>query len=150
VDLSPAMIEAARSKGGYDELHVSELCGFMRARCAKFDAVVAADTLVYFGALEEALTSAAACLKAQGLLVMTLERMAAEANAQTYRIEPHGRYTHRIEYVRSALVQAGFELLAVHEQVLRRERGEDVNGLVVVARAHAPDKLKDLVLDSQA
>jgi predicted TPR repeat methyltransferase len=133
VDLSPAMLEAARAKNCYDELEEGELCAFMRRRCAAFDAIVAADTFNYFGALEEVLSAAAGSLKPDGLLVMTLEKSNTDA-APDYRIEPHGRYTHCPEYASAALAQAKFDLMSAEEQVLRRERGEDVRGLVVTAR----------------
>jgi len=117
---------------------VSELCAFMRSRSAAFDAVVAADTLVYFGALEVPLAAAANCLKGGGLLAITLEKMPTDASAPTYRIESSGRYSHRIEYVQAALDQAGLVLLAVSERVLRREGREGVQGLVVSARRQSP------------
>jgi predicted TPR repeat methyltransferase len=136
VDLSAAMIAEARPKNCYDELQVGELCEYMRSRPRAFDAVVSADTLVYFGALEEPLAAAAICLRGEGVLVMTLEALAADESVPSYRLCPHGRYAHRIEYVQSALDQAGFGAVAVAEQVLRRERGEDVRGFVVTARLH--------------
>jgi predicted TPR repeat methyltransferase len=138
VDLSSAMIAVAREKGCYDELHVADLCEFLPRHPRRFDAVVAADTLNYFGALEAPLRGAAASLKAGGLLVFTLERMADEGLTMNYRLEPHGRYSHRLEYVHSALAAAGFVLHTVNEQVLRRERGEDVAGLVVTAIRAVP------------
>lgn len=132
VDLSSGMIEGARAKGHYDELAVGELVAFMRGHPAAFDAVVCADTLVYFGALEDAFAAAAQCLRGRGHLVMTLERMGEDALGN-YRLEPHGRYTHRLDYVRDTLNNAGFSLIRSDEQVLRRERGTDVRGLLVVA-----------------
>jgi predicted TPR repeat methyltransferase len=134
VDLSPAMIERAREKRCYDELHVAELCAFMGAHGGEFDAVAAADTLVYFGALSEPFAAAADCLQCGGIFVFTLEKMPADCTRQGYRIEPHGRYSHRLDYVRTALAGAAFELLEAGESSLRRERGEDVAGLVVTAR----------------
>jgi predicted TPR repeat methyltransferase len=136
VDLSSAMIEAARTKGHYDELAVGELVAFMRGHQAAFDAVVCADTLVYFGALEQAFAATAHCLRKPGRLVMTLERLGDGASAN-YRLEPHGRYTHRLEYVHDALAKAGFRLMRSDESVLRRERGADVRGLLVVASTGA-------------
>jgi len=132
VDLSSGMIDAARIKGHYDELHVDELCRFMRGFTATFDAVVSADTFVYFGALEEGFAAAAQCLKTAGILVMTLEEMDA-GPGENYRLEPHGRYSHRLDYVRRALESAGFRLARSDERVLRRERGADVLGLVTTA-----------------
>jgi predicted TPR repeat methyltransferase len=136
VDLSSGMIEGARAKGHYDELAVGEMVTFMRGHPAAFDAVVCADTFVYFGALEEAFAAAAQCLKRPGRLVMTLERMGDGASGN-YRLEPHGRYTHRLDYVRDTLTNAGFSPIRSDEQVLRRERGADVHGLLVVASTGA-------------
>jgi predicted TPR repeat methyltransferase len=132
VDLSSGMIEGARAKGYYDELAVGELVAFMRGHQAAFDAVVCADTFVYFGALQDAFVAAAQCLKRPGRLVMTLERMGDGASGN-YRLEPHGRYSHRLDYVRDTLANAGFSLVRSDEPVLRRERGAEVRGLLVVA-----------------
>jgi predicted TPR repeat methyltransferase len=136
VDLSSGMVEGARAKGHYDELAVGELVAFMRGHHAAFDAVVCADTFVYFGALEEAFAATAQCLKRPGCLVMTLEQM-GDGVPGNYRLEPHGRYTHRLDYVREALTRADLSLIRIEEQVLRRERGADVRGLLVAA-ATAP------------
>jgi predicted TPR repeat methyltransferase len=137
VDLSASMMGVARAKGCYDELHPGELTAFMRAHAQSFDAIVAADTLNYFGALEAPFASSAGCLKRGGWLVITLEKMLGDAS-ESYRIEPHGRYSHRLAYVRSALEQTGFDLVAATEHSLRRERGEEVAGLIVTARRHVP------------
>jgi predicted TPR repeat methyltransferase len=134
VDLSPGMIDGARAKGHYDELTVGELAAFMGSQPGVFDAVVSADTFVYFGALEQAFTAAARCLKRPGCLILTLEEM-GEGAAGNYRLEPHGRYSHRLDYVRESLEAAGFRLIRSDEQVLRRERGADVRGLLIAAAA---------------
>lgn len=132
VDLSSGMVDAARAKGHYDELYVGELCQFMRGHGAAFDAVVSADTFVYFGALEEGFAAASQCLKTAGVLVLTLEESMA-TGADKYRLEPHGRYSHRLDYVRGALEAAGFRVERCDTQVLRRERGDEVRGLVITA-----------------
>ncbi|HKR36471.1 MAG TPA: tetratricopeptide repeat protein [Steroidobacteraceae bacterium] len=133
VDLSARMLEHARERGGYDELAVGELCAFMRSHPAQFDAVVSADTLVYFGALEEACAAAHATLRDGGLLVFTLEALLDEA-ADDYRLNVHGRYAHREAYARRALEQAGFSVLQIGREALRRECLRDVVGYLVVAQ----------------
>src|SRR5690606_10441247 len=131
VDLSSGMIDKARERGVYDALEVAELCAFMRQHERAYDLIVAADTLVYFGALEEALTAARLALRRQGLLAFTLER--AEDVARQ-RLQPHGRYVHQRDYVEAAVAAAGLRLECINEVVLRRERGEDVQGMAVFAR----------------
>src|SRR5262249_15537242 len=63
VDLSSQMLERARARQCYDELVAAELSAFMRSRAGAFEAIVSADTLVYFGALEDPLSAARDALK---------------------------------------------------------------------------------------
>jgi len=139
VDLSAGMIEKARARGGYDELLVAELCAFMSSRPAAFDVVISADTLVYFGALEEPLQAARSCLRRGGLLIFSVEHaeqgLDSAARRPTYQLETHGRYSHSEGYVGTALEAAGFGGISIERGVLRRERGSDVRGLIVLARA---------------
>jgi predicted TPR repeat methyltransferase len=138
VDLSAGMLAKARARGLYDQLLEAELCAFMRAHPGEFDIVNCADTLVYFGALEEAAAAARACLRSGGVFAFTLEAEPAES-AQNYHIQTHGRYTHHADYVRGVLTAAGFAALELESVVLRKERGEDVNGHLVVARVPTSD-----------
>lgn len=133
VDLSEGMVEKAQARKVYDELSVGELCSFMRGKPATFDVVISADTLVYFGALEEAVAAARSAIRAGGVLAFTLERL-VDDDANPYRIQPHGRYAHRSAYVRDALQTAGFNRVEIRDVVLRKERGQDVQGYLLVAR----------------
>src|SRR4029077_5314522 len=58
VDLSERMLPQARAREGYDDLIKGELTDYLRASAGMFDAIVSADTLVYFGPLEEVLQAA--------------------------------------------------------------------------------------------
>lgn len=134
VDISAGMLEKARGRDIYDELVAEELSTFMRRRPGSADLIVSADTLVYFGALEEPLAAAYACLRDGGLLAFTVERLEPEKDAQErYRIEPHGRYSHQESYVRAALAGAGFSAVSIRGDTLRREGSRQVAGLVVQA-----------------
>lgn len=132
VDLSEGMVAKARERNVYDELVVDELVAFMQKRPAQFNAVISADTLVYFGALEQVCAAAWSSLLPGGFLAFTLERK--EQGDEPYRIEPHGRYNHRQDYAEAVLQATGFELLEVTHTVLRKERGSDVAGLLLLAR----------------
>ncbi len=133
VDLSGAMLERARRRGGYDALHEAELTAFLQGYASSWDLIASADTLCYFGALEPVLRAAAGALRAGGTLAFTLERSDAGG---TFTLQPHGRYAHDEGYVRGALATCGFEATVAHG-ALRREGGRDVDGLIVVARTAA-------------
>jgi predicted TPR repeat methyltransferase len=137
VDLSPGMVDKARPRNVYDELVVGELCNLMRARPGAFDVIVSADTLVYFGALEEAAAAARQSIRPRGVLAFTVERLAD--GEEPYRLQPHGRYAHREDYVRQVLLNAGFARVDSKPVVLRRERGEDVHGHLVAALVGEPE-----------
>jgi predicted TPR repeat methyltransferase len=143
VDLSAQMIERARPRQCYDELVVEELSAFMRSRPRAFDAIVSADTLVYFGALEEPLSAAHGALNDEGVLVFTVESLPTMASgvgsvpattSDDYRLESHGRYAHSERYLRSVLATAGFGATRIELATLREESGEPVRGSVVTAR----------------
>jgi predicted TPR repeat methyltransferase len=138
VDLSPGMLAKARDRRVYDELVTAELCEFMRSRTDAFDVVLSADTLVYFGALEEVIAAARTTLRAPGLLAFTVERWIDGSQGGRYTMGPHGRYLHAEDYVRSALEGAGFRCLETAPAVLRVELGADVHGMVVVAECGLP------------
>jgi predicted TPR repeat methyltransferase len=125
------MIAKARTRAVYDELVAQELCQFMRERPNTFDVIASADTLVYFGFLEAPLAAAREGLRPGGVLVFTVERLDSD---DPFRLEPHGRYSHSEVYVRRAAAEAGFGALTLEPEVLRRERGQDVRGHLVLAR----------------
>ncbi len=132
VDLSSGMLEAARRLGVYDELSRMELTGYLASHPESFDVIVAADTLIYFGALGEVLRLACQALKRGGLLIFTTEEAKDEKG---YTINPNGRYSHGRAYLQTVLRESGFELRAIESGVTRFEFGEPVDCLVVTGSA---------------
>jgi predicted TPR repeat methyltransferase len=135
VDLSSAMIELARKREVYDTLVVAELETYLREHPAAFDAIVSADTLVYFGALDAAARAAAQALRPAGVLIFTVEAVSAAEASAGYRINPHGRYSHSEEYLRHVLAEAGFAPPAITRVTLRKEATEWVAGYLIGVRA---------------
>jgi predicted TPR repeat methyltransferase len=142
VDLSPGMQAKARERGGYDELIEAELTEFMSRASAAFDAIVSADTLIYFGDLRQVVAAAAGALRPQGCLVFTVELAeptvtTASAEIDGVRIDGHGRYSHTADHVQTALVAAGLEIKRLDEVFLRMESGSPVRGWLAVGRKPA-------------
>jgi predicted TPR repeat methyltransferase len=125
------MLLEAREKGVYDELVKGELTAYLQQCRDSFDVIVSADTLVYFGALDEVFSAAARALKQKGLLIFSVEE-ATDPATSTYAIESHGRYGHARRYLEEGLAQAGFRAEIVRAE-LRMESGAPVDGLVVRA-----------------
>lgn len=132
IDLSSGMLARARALNKYDQLVEAELSTWLASQLDAYDLIVSADTLCYFGSLEGALSGAAHALRPGGLLVFTVEN-AGEA-VREFELHPSGRYSHAEHYVRAGVVGATLTLLDVEPVVLRREGGQEVNGLLVSAR----------------
>jgi len=132
VDLSPGMLARARARRRYDQLVEAELSAWLASQRQAYDLIVSADTLCYFGALEDVVSGAVRALRPAGRLVFTLERAADPV--ESYHLNPSGRYSHAERYVRDRLAAATPGPIDVEHVVLRRERGDEVAGLLVSAQ----------------
>jgi predicted TPR repeat methyltransferase len=134
VDLSAGMLANAKTRAVYDQLVKAELTAYLQAHAAAFDLVISADTLCYFGQLDEVLRAACTSLRHGGLLIFTVEETPPGDSA--HRLNPNGRYSHSQAYLQGALSAAGFSEPVLLPTSLRNEGGEPVAGLVVtVAKA---------------
>jgi predicted TPR repeat methyltransferase len=132
VDLSAGMLTHAAAKQVYDELLQGELTAYLRGHAGAFDVIVSADTLVYFGGLDDVVAAAAVALRPGGLFIFTLEHNASPSPPD-FHLETHGRYTHSRPYVERLLARNSFES-EIGCADLRMESGFPVAGLVVRAR----------------
>ena len=132
VDLSARMLDQARARNVYDELVQRELTAYLRDCPGAFDAIVSADTLVYFGPLQDVVMAAADALRPGGRLIFTVEELIADETGAGYSISPHGRYSHARQYVERVLADANLRPEIVPAE-LRLEAGDPVQGLVVRA-----------------
>lgn len=130
VDLSAPMLAQARGREVYDELVKRELTAYLRDSASAFDVIVSADTLVYFGVLEEVVAASADALRPGGQLIFTVEELAGPGSAAGYSISPTGRYRHSRRYLARVLASANLrsEILPAE---LRLEAGDPVAGFVV-------------------
>ncbi len=132
VDLSARMLARARDRDVYDELVKHELTAYMGGLSGAFDVIVSADTLVYFGPLEEVVAAASNALRPGGRLIFTVEELIAPGPDAGYSISMSGRYCHSRQYLDRVLTDANLEPMIVPAE-LRLEAGDPVPGLVVRA-----------------
>jgi predicted TPR repeat methyltransferase len=135
VDLSRGMLARARKRRLYGELVHAELGAYLESQSSRFDLIVSADTLIYFGDLVPAIAAAGRALRPGGLLILSVERATDEAAGDLgFVLNSHGRYSHSERHLRRALDAAKLDLVKLGEGVLRREAGKPVAGYVVTAR----------------
>ncbi len=141
-DLSAAMLREARDKGLYDQLDKRDITRLPPDPCSH-DLIVAADVFIYVGALEKVIGWCRGALRPGGLLAFTVER-----GTRAVELRESRRFAHAPAYVSGLLRDAGFDAVTLTAAVLRRDRGAEVDGLVVSARA--PGLRTDLQGDGDA
>lgn len=132
-DLSLGMLRRAQPRGCYHALHQAELMHYLQTQPSRYDVVVSADTLCYFGDLHAALASAYVALRPGGWLVFTVEALPQDAD-QPHRLQANGRYAHSESHVLAALEQSGFGRVKIVSDALRSEAARPVNGWLVTGR----------------
>jgi predicted TPR repeat methyltransferase len=130
-DISAEMLRRARAKGVYDRLEKADLQHFSYDG-PKADLVTAADVFMYVGALEDVVKTVAGLLTEDGLFAFSVEKLDA---ADGFALQPSRRYAHTEVYVRRALQEAGLSVVSLEEKIIRQDRNEAVNGLIVVAQS---------------
>jgi len=136
-DLSVGMLRRAKARNIYDVLHQAELTHYLNTQPGAFDAVVSADTLCYFGALEGVLAAARRSLRDGGWLIFTVEALPA-GDERAHVLQTNGRYAHSVAHLRAVATGAGNVLQTLDAVVLRQEAGADVPGWLVVLRKVQP------------
>lgn len=124
VDLSPGMVEIAAAKNLYDRLEVMEIVEFLEQNEETFDLIVAADVLIYVGALEKVFAVIARRLARGGRLLFSTEQMAGEG----YCLRRTGRYAHSASYVHALALACGLQVVASEVANLRKEKGGWLRG----------------------
>jgi predicted TPR repeat methyltransferase len=130
VDLSERMLDQAGKRNVYDEVVKGELTAYLAGCTEAFDVIVSADTLVYFGPLEEVVGASEKALRPGGRLIFTVEELLGAGDEDGYAIGTSGRYRHAREHVQDVLKAAGLRP-EIASAELRLEAGEPVAGLVV-------------------
>ena len=107
----------------------------MRERPNAFDLVIVADTLIYFGPLEQVFYAVRTVLRPSGLFIFTVEE--SPLADERYCIKPNGRFGHGRAYLELLLPASGFDVLEILPAAIRIELDQPVNGFVVAARISA-------------
>jgi predicted TPR repeat methyltransferase len=130
VDLSPRMIEKARSTGLYAELEVADMLEGLRGRPeTSTELILAADAMVYVADLAPVLGEAKRVMVSGGVLAFTVETHDGDGVILGEGL----RYAHSAGYVRALINDAGLTLSQFDELSARNEDNAPVPGIVVVA-----------------
>ena len=134
VDLSPRMLERARAKGLYRELHTAELIEFLRDARADWDLIVATDVFIYIPDAAASFALTLARLRPGGWFGFSIETSVGDG---TELLPQTGRYRQASARIARELADAGFANITEESIVLRLESGKPVAGALFVAQRPA-------------
>ena len=132
IDLSNEMLRLARDRRCYDGLRKLDVLDLGNIYPGKFDLVISADVLVYFGPLVDVLTSYRKCLRPGGHMIVTVEAAPDDIKPPGYELQPTGRFRHSAAYLRSAAEEAGLTVTEIEiTGALRFEFEEPVEAVTL-------------------
>jgi len=152
IDLSPKMVEKAKSLGAYEEVICGDFNEYLTKKqssekqtIGNFDLIIAGDVLVYMGDLKQTFENIAQVLNLNGRFAFTIEeisnieKMSDESNvdnmsANDYFLQSTGRFAHSISYIHK-LSQNNHLLIELEESIVPREnQGKAVMGRLFVLK----------------
>ena len=132
VDVSGGMLAMLIDKGGYDAAVEADIHGFLERDETRYDLIVAADVLVYVGALTRVLSGSRRVLAPDGIVAISVERA---DGPEPYTLGRQGRYAHRRDYVEAAAAESGLSVVSCEAAELRDEGQKPVVGLLFILAA---------------
>lgn len=140
IDLAPNMIERARARGLYTELHCADIAATLARRESspyRYDVVTAADVFIYVGKLESIIPAIRAVLNPGGWFAFSAEAVESMPGATSAecRLGLMGRYAHGADYLRRLASHSGFNVELLRPTRIRFEHRRPVEGWLSLWRA---------------
>lgn len=137
VDVSAQMLANAATKQLYGELHETDLMQLLAQDARQWQLIIAADVLVYFGALPAVLAAVHARLEPGGWFIFSVEELLPDHDGTVHgngdwALERMGRYAHSMPYVANAIRESGFKVRTLERQTVRHEADAPVAGIFAV------------------
>lgn len=124
LDLSEKMVAIAAEKGIYRKLHLGSIVSFPKGLEDTFDFYLAADVFIYVGDLQETFSLLKQRARPDVLFCFSTETDPGEA----FTLQKNGRFAHSPHYIHGVAKATGWQVAVREETVLRKEKGEWVQG----------------------
>ena len=124
----------------YESVHQADAVTYLKEiaeqqTSSPIHGIVAADVFIYVGNLQAIFESSRVVLVDSGVIVFSVELLPLSSDNEDQGkmiLLPSGRFGHSKQYIEREAKQAGFVMKVWKEGTLRKQRGENVRGAVVV------------------
>ncbi len=143
VDISPKMIEIARSKELYDVLVTGDVHTVLNDLAhGSYDLLVAADVFTYIGDISEILIKAYLLGTRECQLYFSVEDLAHQTEDTV--LQESGRFAHSENYIRRTAEDSGWQTIDVQRINLRTEKDQWISGAVYAMKKTLRKKTRSL------
>ena len=130
VDISQNMLDKAKEKNIYAELHCQSLKDYLSKETRGFDLVLCLDTFVYLRNLGEIFSKIRQSTNPKGVFLFSTEKN----DAETPLLQSSGRYSHPQPFLENLLRECGWQIISVTETLLRKEGEHWIKGNIWIAQ----------------
>lgn len=131
VDLSPEMLDKARSRGCYQNLCVGDVETGLAEFTHRFDLVTACDVFCYIGDLRGVFDAVYRSLLPGGYFCFSVELLPITVPC-SFQLHACARFSHKQMYVEGLAKSRDFEIIKMQSTIIRKNQGKDVLGLLVI------------------
>lgn len=136
VDLSEQMVNLARKKMLYQELHVMPISQYLNKLDRTFDLVAAADVISYIGDLSDLFPKIFGAIKPGGHFIFTAEAISEDsANIEKgYRLLRNGRFGYSKSYIDGVInaLEDNYSILMSRDYSPRLDAGNPIPGYLYI------------------
>ena len=128
IDLSKNMLSEAKKKNIYQKLICANILKLQDDLARKYDVVICADTLPYFGNLNDLFSIAQQYLKKKGHWIISIE----SDYADDYKLTESARYTHSPKYIERCATKYNFSVSHSENIHLRTQQKTLIEGMIFI------------------
>jgi predicted TPR repeat methyltransferase len=136
IDLSPEMLEKAKSRSCYTSLEVGDVTTVLSKYVfagGKFDLILACDVFCYIGDLSPVFALASRALERSGYFCFSTEHLERD-ECSPFRLHGCARFAHKCSYIEKLARMNSFEIVQFSTEPIRRNQGDDVQGVLAVLK----------------
>lgn len=130
VDLSDKMLEIARGKGVYDDLHLGDITSFLQQADDFYDLFLATDVFVYVGDLERVFNEVRTRCLPGAYFAFSTEWL----DGLGFVLQKSARYAHSRAYIQSLCHHFGFRIALCEGVNLRKDHDAWIRGEVFITQ----------------
>ena len=132
VDLSTEMLTLAERRGCYSKLVAGDIQNIL-TQSHMWDLVIACDVFCYIGDLANIFSLIWRSLLEDGIFLFSTERLDDQFRAN-YQLHECARFAHNTAYIEYLAKEHGFQVVAKRISPIRKNKGKDVMGYLVILR----------------